>query len=280
MGNGDGILDNLTNGINAWNEKLSEIWTILLQSPENFKGGGIWSVIQGINGALQATGMALLIIFFLIGVVKTCGSFAEIKKPEIAVKMFIRFICAKAAITYGMELMMALFSITQGVVSTIMSNAGIGGAQSTLAVPQEIIDAVRELKFLDTIGPWIISLIASLIMIVISFILILNVYGRFFRLYLYTAIAPVPLSAFAGEPSASIGVSFIKGYAAVCLEGAIIVLACVIFSALATSPPIVQPGATPTTMVLTYCAEVVFNMLVLSATVKMSDRVVRDMLGL
>ena len=161
-----------------------------------------------------------------------------------------------------------------------MGNAGIGGSQAPLTIPTEIVDAVMELGFFDTIGPWVVSLIACLVIIVISFILVLNVYGRFLRLYLYAAVAPIPLAAFAGEPSASIGKAFIKGFAAVCLEGAIIVLACVIFSAFAATPPVVQPGASAVSMVLTYSAELIFNMLVLSATIKMSDRVTRDMFGL
>lgn len=275
-----GIIDQLQNGLNFWSDKLNEIWTIMLQSPESFKGGGVWSVIRGINGALQATGMALLIIFFLIGVMKTCGSFAEMKRPEVAVKMFIRFICAKAAITYGMELMLTLFRITQGIVGTIMDNAGIGGATSPLTVPAEIVQAVTDMGFFESIGPWIISLIACLVIIVISFILVLNVYGRFFRLYMHVAIAPIPLAAFAGEPSASIGKAFMKSFAAVCIEGAVIVLACVIFGAFASTPPVVQAGASPVNMVLTYSAEVIFNMLVLAATVKMSDRITRDIFGL
>lgn len=280
MGSGNGIIDQLQNGLTFWSAKLQEIWTIILQSPESFKGGGVWSVIRGINGALQATGMALLIIFFLIGVMKTCGNFAEMKRPEVAVKMFVRFICAKVAITYGMELMLTLFRITQGIVGTIMDNAGIGGAASPLTVPSEIMGAVADIGFFESIGPWIISLIACLVIIVISFILVLNVYGRFFRLYLHVAIAPIPLAAFAGEPSASIGKAFLKGFAAVCLEGAIIVLACIIFGAFAATPPVIQAGASPVTMVLTYSAEVIFNMLVLAATVKMSDRITRDIFGL
>lgn len=279
MGSGNGIIDQLQNGLTFWSDKLQEIWTIMLQSPESFKGGGVWSVIRGINGALQATGMALLIIFFLIGVMKTCGNFAEMKRPEVAVKMFVRFICAKAAITYGMELMLTLFRITQGIVGTIMDNAGIGGTASTLTVPSEIVTAVMDMGFFESIGPWVISLIACLVIIVISFILVLNVYGRFFRLYLYVAIAPIPLAAFAGEPSASIGKAFLKGFASVCLEGAIIVLACVIFGAFAATPPVIQAGASPVAMVLTYSAEIIFNMLVLAATVKMSDRVTRDIFG-
>ena len=120
----------------------------------------------------------------------------------------------------------------------------------------------------------------SLFITVLSFILILSVYGRFFRLYLYTAIAPVPLSAFAGEPSQSIGIAFIKSYAAVCLEGAIIVLACVIFSVYTPAPPALDPSAAAVTQVWSYVGETIFNMLVLVGAVKMSDRVVREMMGL
>ena len=115
---------------------------------------------------------------------------------------------------------------------------------------------------------------------VLSFIMIMSVYGRFFKLYLYTAIAPVPLSTFAGEPSQSVGKSFIKSYAAVCLEGAIIVLACIIFSLFAATPPAVDPNAAAVSMVWSYIGELVFNILVLVGAVKMADRVVREMMGL
>jgi len=110
--------------------------------------------------------------------------------------------------------------------------------------------------------------------------MIMSVYGRFFRLYLYTAIAPIPLSSFAGEPSQNIGRSFLKSYAAVCLEGAIVVLACIIFSLFASSPPVVDSDAAAVTMVWSYIGELIFNMLVLVGAVKMSDRVVREMMGL
>ena len=73
--------------------------------------------------------------------------------------------------------------------------------------------------------------------------MILTVYGRFFKLYLYTAIAPIPLSTFAGEPSQNVGKSFVKSYSAVCLEGAIIILACIIFSLFASSPPAIDTSA-------------------------------------
>ena len=276
---GNWVIENLNNTLGTWNEKLVEIWQIITQSPTEFRGGGIWNVIADIHGALQAIGLALLVLFFVVGVVKTCGSFAEVKKPEHALKLFIRFALAKGVVTYGLELMMALFNIVQGIISTIMSSAGFGTTREAV-LPAEIIQAVEECSFLESIPLWTVTLIGSLFITVLSFIMILSVYGRFFKLYLYTAIAPVPLASFAGEPSQSIGKAFLKGYAAVCLEGAIIVLACVIFSVFAASPPVVDASASAVTMVWSYIGELVFNMLILVGAVKMADRVVREMMGL
>lgn len=273
------VVQNLQNALDTWNGKLAEIWQIITQSPEEFKGGGIWNVIVGIHGALQAIGYALLVLFFVIGVVKTCGSFAEVKRPEHALKLFVRFALAKGVITYGLELMMALFNIVQGIVGTIMNAAGFGSTQETV-LPQEIVTAVEECGFFESIPLWAVTLIGGLFITVLSFIMIMSVYGRFFRLYLYTAIAPVPLSTFAGEPTQNVGKSFLKSYAAVCLEGAIIVLACIIFSVFAASPPVANPDAAAVTMVWSYIAELIFNMLVLVGAVKMADRVVREMMGL
>ena len=273
------VVQNLQNALDTWNSKLAEIWQILTQSPENFKGGGIWQVIVQIHGALQAIGYALLVLFFVVGVVKTCGSFTEVKRPEHALKIFIRFAIAKGVVTYGLELMMALFNIVQGITSTIMKTAGFGSTEDTV-LPDEIIKAVEDCGFFESIPLWAVTLIGGLFITVLSFIMIMSVYGRFFRLYLYTAIAPIPLSSFAGEPSQNIGRSFLKSYAAVCLEGAIVVLACIIFSLFASSPPVVDPDAVAVTMVWSYIGELIFNMLVLVGAVKMSDRVVREMMGL
>lgn len=273
------VVQNLQNALDTWNSKLAEIWQILTQSPETFKGGGIWQVIVQIHGALQAIGYALLVLFFVVGVVKTCGSFTEVKRPEHALKIFIRFAIAKGVVTYGLELMMALFNIVQGVTSTIMKTAGFGSTEDTV-LPDEIIKTVEDCGFFESIPLWAVTLIGGLFITVLSFIMIMSVYGRFFRLYLYTAIAPIPLSSFAGEPSQNIGKSFLKSYAAVCLEGAIVVLACIIFSLFAASPPVVDPDAAAVTMVWSYIGELIFNMLVLVGAVKMSDRVVREMMGL
>ena len=232
MPSGNWIIDNLNNALNTWNSKLGEIWQLLTQSPDAFRGGAVWAVMVDIHAAVRAVGLGLLVLFFIVGVMKAFGSFSEMKRPEVAVKVFIRFALAKAAVTYGLELMMALFRIVQGLMSTIMGVSGIGGGTPTV-LPQEIVDSINNTGFFASIPLWAVTLLGGLFITALSFIMIMSVYGRFFKLYLYTAIAPVPLSAFAGEPSASVGKAFIKSYSAVCLEGAIIVLACIIFSVFA-----------------------------------------------
>ena len=273
------VVQNLNNSLESWNEKLAEVWDLLTQSPEEFRGGGIWTVIQDIHGALLAIGLALLVLFFVTGVVKTCGSFTEVKRPEHALKLFVRFAIAKGVVTYGLELMMALFQIVKGVISTIMRASGLGN-NADLVLPDEMVKAIEDCGFFESIPLWAVTLICSLVITILSFIIILSVYGRFFKLYIYTAIAPIPLAAFAGEPTQQIGKSFLKSYAAVCLEGAIILLACIVFSLFAESPPVVDTQSAPVTMVWSYVGELVFNMLVLVGAVKMADRIVKEMMGL
>lgn len=156
------VVGNLQYAIETWNSKLSEIWTLVSQSPVDFKGGAIWNVITNIYGAVQAIALALLVLFFVVGVMKTCGSFHEVKKPEHALKLFIRFALAKGLITYGLELMMAIFKIVQGLASTIMNAAGFGGTTQTV-LPNEIIKAVESCGFFESIPLWAVTLIRRVI---------------------------------------------------------------------------------------------------------------------
>ena len=275
----DGIIDNLTSALNTWNEKLAEIWMLLTQSPETFKGGDIWNIIVKIHGALQAIGLSLLVLFFLWGLIRTCTNWQDIKRPEHAFKLFLRFIIARGLVMYGMELMTGIFEIVQGVVSTITHTVGLGIAESTV-IPQEIIDAVNNTGFLESIPLWAVTLLGSIFITILSFIMILTVYGRFFKIYMYTAISPIPLSAAAGESTQNTAFTFIKSYAGVCLEGAIILLSCVIFSAFASSAPAIDTSASAVSMIWSYVGELIFNMLVLVGTIKMSDRIVKEMMGL
>ena len=273
------VVQNLQNALDTWNSKLAEIWSLATTTPETFKGGAIWNVIKSIYNSMQGIGLGLLVLFFLVGMIKTCGSFDEVKRPEQVFKLFIRFVLAKIVVTYGMTLMLDVFKITQGITSKIISTANITFSSKS-ALPNSIISAIESCGFFESIPLWAVTLIGGLVVTVLSFIMIMTVYGRFFKLYLYTALAPIPLSSFAGEPTSNIGKSFLKSYTAVCLEGAIIVLSCIIFSLFASSSSVVDSSAAAVTQVWKYIGELIFNMLVLVGTIKISDRIVREMMGL
>lgn len=274
------IVGNLQSAFSTWNGKLAEIWALITTTPQTFRGGTVWGTIVNINDAMKAVGYGLLVLFFAMSIFQSAASFRDFQRPEFVLRHFIRFLLAKVAVGSAMEIMTSLFSVCGGIVQTVMGSIG-GMASASVSVPQEIIDAIEDVGFLASIPLWLVSLLGSLFITVMSFILILTVYGRFFRLYMYTALAPLPLSSFAGEGTSFAGKAFIKSYIGVCMEGAVIVLACLIFSAFAaTSTPTVDMSLSAVTMSWQYIGETIFNMLVLVGLVKGAERVVKEMFGL
>jgi len=274
---GNWIVDILNYTLSFWSDAIRAIWDLLTTSPQAIRGGAVWNVISGIQGGLKGIAYALLVLFFLVGIVRTTTNFAEIKRPEVALKLFIRFAVAKAVVTYSMDLMTGIYRIVQGILSNIGSHAGsfiTEGARVPDAIQQKIMQA----SFLDSIPLWIVSVIGALLICVLSFVMILTVYSRFFKLFMYTAVAPIPLSSFAGEGTSQVGRQFLKSYAGVCLQGAVIIIACIIFTVLADVPVVAADGDA-TSMVWSWLLQTVFYFLVLVGAVKMSDRVVKEMIG-
>jgi hypothetical protein len=215
-----------------------------------------------------------------MSIFRSTANFQDLKRPEQAFRHFIRFLAAKIAVTYCMDIMTAIFNVCGGVVSTVADQVG-GMTAAGVTLPDEIKTAINNVGFFASIPLWLVTIIGSLFITILSFIMILTVYARFFKLYMYTALAPIPIASFAGEGTSSTGKAFIKSYIGVCLEGAVIVLACVIFSAFTSSGTLaVDTSASAVTMVWSYVGETIFNMLVLVGLVKGSDRIVKEMLGL
>ena len=231
MGENSWIIDNLNAALNTWNEKLAEIWQLVSMTPQEFKDGGIWNIVEQINGALQAIGYGLLVLFFAMGLFKNTVNFQELRRPEAALRYFLHFV------------------------------GGMAGNVGTL--PGEISAAIGNVGFLASIPLWLVTILGSLFITVLSFILIMTVYSRFFKIYIYAALAPVPIAAFGSSETAATGKAFLKGYVGVCLQGAVIVLSCLIFSAYMGSGSPAVPSGSAVSMVWTYVAEMIFNMLVL-----------------
>lgn len=275
------IVENLTNAFGVWNSKMTEMWSLLTESPQTFKGGTIWQTIVTINGGMQAIGYGLLVLFFAIGIFRSASGFRDFQRPEHLLRHFIYFVLAKLGITYGMDLLVDIFDVCSGIVATAAGSIG-GLTGASVALPQEIADLPLEMwAFLQAspFGWW--TLLGSLFITVLAFIMILIVYGRFFKIYMYAALSPVALASFAGEGTSHFGKAFLRSYVGVCMEGAVIVLACIIFSAFSASgTPVVDSSASVVTQVWSYLGEVIFNLLVLVGLVKSADHIAKEMLGL
>ena len=251
------IVENLNNAFSTWNGKLGELWGLVTTGPQTFKGGAVWSVMQALHNGMVGIGYALVVLFFAISLCKNTMNFHELKRQN--------------------RLQKTVLSICNGIVTDMADSMG-GISEAMVSLPAEMQTAIENVGFLASIPLWLVTILGSLFITVLSFVMILTVYGRFFRLYMYTALAPLPLAAFAGESTQSVGISFLKSYVGVCLEGAVIVLACVIYSAFVSTPTVTSGEAT--TIVWSFLAETVFNMLVLVGLIKGSDRIIHEMMGL
>lgn len=278
--NDNWLIESLKWTFEFWNNKQTEIWQLVSTTPEEFKGGDIWRLALTLNDGLKAIGYGLLVLFFALSICKSTINFRDLRRPEQGLRFFIRFVLAKTAVTYGIYLMTAIFNICTGIVSVIAEKMGTAAAD--MALPEELETAVNEVGFLASIPLWLVTILGCLVIIVLSFVMILTVYSRFFKLYMYTAFAPIPLSSFAGEATSFMGKAFIKSYMGVCMEGAVIVLACLIFSAFTSSGNfgLVDAESSAVVQVLAYLAETIFNMLVLVGLIKGSDRIVKEMFAL
>ena len=274
------IIDNLNYAFTLWNDKLTEMWSLLTQTPQSFKGGTIWQTIQTVNGAMQGVGYGLLVLFLAIGIFRSGVGFRDFRRPEYVLRHFLYFVMAKLAVTYGIDLMMDIFAVCAGIISAAAGSVG-GIEGAALALPGEIVTAIEGVGFLASIPLWLVTLLGSLFITVLAFIMILTVYGRFFKIYMYAALSPVALASFAGEGTSHFGKAFLRSYVGVCMEGAVIVLACIIFSAFSSSgTPVVDSSASVVTQVWSYLGEVIFNLLVLAGLVKSADHIAKEMMGL
>lgn len=271
----------LENALGFWNNTMQTIWGLATQSPKDFQGGAIWSSMELIFSGLQGIAYGLLLLFFAMTFFHQATSFRDLKHPEQVFRLAIRFVMAKTAVTYGLDIINMIFEITGGITASIAGRMG-GLHAVTATLPSTIQDAIEEVGMFERAFIMLVGLVLFGIVIALSITMLLTVYGRFFRIYLYAALAPLPLSAFGGELTSRHGRSYIQNLIGVCLEGAIIVVACVIFSAYASSGAnlTIALGDSGIGLVTSYMMQVCFEMFILLGIVKSADRVVKEMLAL
>lgn len=254
------------------------------------------AAMETLNQGLQAFSYALLVVLTLWNVVKTSSSYVELKRPEVLIKLLIRFILTKYVIQVAWSLVNGIFSITGALMEAIFRISGIpvDNIWASMTAPDFGEDGIMGIlsDWASFLNPWskmpgmVLAIIGYIIAMVLSVTLILTVFGRFFKIYMFAALAPIPLSTFGSESSQEIGRNFLKSFCAVSLEGLIIGLALIVFTAYSQNPIITFDGLGIFDWVgtmaeeITYMFTLLFNMLLLLGIIKGADQIVHRMFGL
>ena len=273
---GTTAIDHLESALSFWEEQYNSIFSLLTTTPDEFQGGVIWNMVSNILNILQATGASLLIIFFLYGLVKAGIDYRDVfNNPQNVLKAFIRIGIAQFFVVHTMDVLMTVLRVVQEMITKIYTNI----PALSYSIPDDLRAALESADWWAGVGAFAVSLLAQVIIGALSIIVVVVVYGRFFKIFLLTAIAPIPLAGFASEATSTLGQNFMKSYIGECMRGVIIIVACIIFSAFASSPTSLDP-ASPGAMTFWYVAEVAMQLLLLVIITKGSDRLVKELFGL
>lgn len=277
---GSWFLDLLNWAVNLWNQMMATGAGILTQSPEN-ASPGVWNVIKGVNTSMQGIGYGLLVLFFLISLFKQTTNIKEFTLQGVFGYM-LRFLGGKIAIDYCMTIMSGIISIVLDMIGVIDTS----GATIVLnTVPQNIVDMANGLNAFDIGGQlplWLLSLIAVLVTCICGILFLISVYGRFFRVYIHIALAPIGLSAFGGDSTAGSGKRFLTSFISVCLEAAVIMLAVVICKGIISQGGFgleLIDGDSVTTKLANYIMTNIFAMVLLCTLTFGVNRLTKEMFG-
>lgn len=268
--------EHLKSALEFWVSKYNEIFTILTTSPEEFQGGAIWEIVGNIPTILQGIGVSLVIIFFFYGLFMAGIDYRDIfRNPKTIALSFVRPFLASFFVVNAMNILLYILQLIQGIMMKIQTTT----TAINFEIPAEIKTALEEADWWASIGAWASALMGQFLIGALSLIIIVLVYGRFFKIFLLAAISPIPLAGLASEKTEYIGNNFMKSYIGECLRGVLIVISCLIFSAFATSPP-ASSATTAGAMVFNYVLEVSMQMLILVIMIKGSDRLVKEFFSL
>lgn len=283
MSSNDG-LGMLGQGVDWWNEAVSEIGDLLFLTPENYMGGAFWSISNNIYIALQAVAIPLVAMFFLWGFLNTIQNTDEIRRPEFIVKPLVRLIIAQALVVSGINIILWIWSIGLQVLSSI--NSGLGGSGLTAAgnafkvsIPESIVEEYKKINgmfsFIGNIGTHLIVFVVSFILLACSWLIKLTVYSRFMRMYIYICLAPIAMAGFASKDTDFMTKTFFRNFMNLALQNAGIYLAIVIYSAFIGNIQVAEG-----TSIMGYSLNLGFQCVILVVLIQSMDALINKITGL
>lgn len=275
----DSAIDFIQTVLENWNENYKKVVDVLTTSPETLYPDA-WATMGIIAGYLSSIGAALLIVFFYVGITKTTLHFEDLRRPERFIGPVVRLIIGEALVINGYTLSLKVLEIFQGTILGIFNLVNISSTDGQISlVPDEIVQQAAKLGTGSSLLVLIMAVLMGAIIWLLSIVLLLTVYVRFFKIYIYAAVSPIPLSSIAGENTTRIARSFLINYFGVCFQGILIIIAFILFKSIAVSGYVVDPNKDAVDNLLGYMGTIMLQMILLVVTVRGTERLTKEMIG-
>lgn len=274
---GDEILALLEMVFGFWNNQVSLVFSLLGQSPVNFKGGGPWAVIQRINPIFVAVGSSLVVLFFVIGFCSESVDVKEEMRFEVILRLLIRLVLAEWFVANCVTIMKAFFTSIGNWVNMLA-----GGSASTLSINSTQAEVIRNLGFGTSLIMLILAALLSVIIIICGFFLIYTVYFRFLRLLVIVPMGAIAFSTMGGNRNVShTALTYCRYFLCVCFEAVTMALAILVCNAFINAGlPTFTGSYADWTKTLIYLCEMTFAVAMTVGSVKGAQNLTSKAFGL
>ncbi|HAQ3903748.1 hypothetical protein IV357_10900 [Enterococcus faecium] len=274
---GDKILDLLEMVFGFWNKQISLVFSMLGQSPVNFKGGGPWGVIEGIEPIFVAVGSSLVVLFFVIGFCSESVDVREEMRFEVILRMLIRLGLAEWFVANNVTIMKAFFTSIGNLVNLISA-----GNTTTLTIDSTQADIIKNLGFGESLVMLILTALLSIIIIICGFFIIYTVYFRFLKILIIVPLGAIAFSTMGGNRTVSnTVVTYCKYFLSVVFEAVTMALAIIICNAFVNAGlPSFTGGYADWAQTLIYLCEMTFTIAMTVGSVKGAQSLTSKAFGL
>ncbi len=274
---GDKILDLLEMVFGFWNNQISLVFSMLGQSPVNFKGGGPWGVIEGIEPLFVAVGSSLVVLFFVIGFCSESVDVREEMRFEVILRMLIRLGLAEWFVANNVTIMKAFFTSIGNLVNLISA-----GNTTTLTIDSTQADIIKNLGFGESLVMLILTALLSIIIIICGFFIIYTVYFRFLKILIIVPLGAIAFSTMGGNRTVSnTVVTYCKYFLSVVFEAVTMALAIIICNAFVNAGlPSFTGGYADWAQTLIYLCEMTFTIAMTVGSVKGAQSLTSKAFGL
>lgn len=274
---GDKILSLLEMVFGFWNNQISLVFSMLGQSPVNFKGGGPWAIIEGIEPIFVAVGSSLVVLFFVIGFCSESVDVKEDMRFEVILRMLIRVGLAEWFVANNVTIMKAFFTSIGNLVNLLTA-----GTTTTLSIDSAQADIIKNLGFGESLVMLILAALLSIIIIICGFFIIYTVYFRFLKILIIVPLGALAFSTMGGNRTVShTVVTYCKYFLSVVFEAVTMALAIIVCNAFVSAGlPSFTGNYADWAQTLIYLCEMTFTIAMTVGSVKGAQSLTSKAFGL